>query len=737
MIFSQYSISVLRRSLWLLLPILTFACSLFLVSPEVNSEQVMKHISVSLHTEENGLTPGAPSTLGVLFAPEEHWHIYWKYAGDSGSAPKFKLSIGDTPVPLTIDWPTPKRIPYGSLVNYGYDQPTLVILNFQAPSEIALGDSVPAKLSVEWLVCEENCVPGFAELAKEFSVVPEEVIRPTQDQALFENARELLPSNENIPTIVDSRISEKQFTLRLEDLPAETSHLTFLPDRAGIISNSGVQVFDKSDILDGSLDFHLPLAPMPIPGEVTGLLLHQPGWPDGSLSKQITVPIPKGSVFTPAPPSSNQSRSGDNLQKGHHAPRSLILLLLTAFLGGALLNLMPCVFPVISMKVLGFAKKSGHSERTIRLHALAFCAGIFLSFWVLLSIALFIRSAGTQLGWGFQLQNPVFVSMLYFLLILLAFNLFGVYEVGSTLQRIGGKVDEGSGRLSSSFLTGVLAVVLATPCSAPFMGGAVAYALSSSSWQGFLVFSSLATGLSLPYFVLALKPALLGKLPKPGEWMNLLKQFLGFPLLLTAVWLLWVLEQQQPGSTLNLVLAGLGVGFCAWLFGIFSAPKRPWIFRRIGGGLVLLLGAAVVYWGIPHSENSLTIRRAGLEVDSTGLSWIPYEENTLPQLAHTDAIVFVDFTAAWCVTCQVNKKVVFSSQRVLDKIQFNNVQLVRGDWTRYDAEITKALARFDRASVPLNVVLRGESFVEVLPAVLTPDIVIEALDRAIEAKRIP
>jgi thiol:disulfide interchange protein len=383
----------------------------------------------------------------------------------------------------------------------------------------------------------------------------------------------------------------------------------------------------------------------------------------------------------------------------------MFFILFTAFIGGIILNIMPCVFPVLSIKVLSFVEHGGSSQRTARAHALAFTAGIVASFWILTILVLFLRSTGEKVGWGFQLQNPDFVAVLYMVLILIACNLFGVFEFGSTLQRIGGNLDRGRTDYTGSFLTGILTTVLATPCTAPFIGSAVAYALSGSFFENWLVFTSIALGLAAPYVLLSFFPIFLKYLPAPGAWMERFKQAMGFPILLTALWLLHVLESQtNPGTIIVLLLSSVGVLLAAWIFGITTHPRASKRMRHVGQlvSVTTLILAGLI--SIPtHSEaRSDSGVQDQYVVDEYNQHWLHFSKDTINQQLQDGKPVFVDFTARWCVTCQVNKKLIFSSQEIRDLIKEKSIVLIRADWTRYDPVITDALKEHGKAGVPFN-----------------------------------
>jgi thiol:disulfide interchange protein DsbD len=404
--------------------------------------------------------------------------------------------------------------------------------------------------------------------------------------------------------------------------------------------------------------------------------------------------------------------------------------LLSAFVGGLLLNLMPCVFPVLSVKILGFAKQGGDDEHTIRRHGLTFGAGVLVSFWVLAGILLALRAAGSEIGWGFQLQSPLFVALMTMLFFGIGLNLLGVFEVGSQLMNWGGRLERSaSDTYSGSFMSGVLATVVATPCTAPFMGAALGVALTLSTAGSLLVFTALGAGMAAPYVALSMTPSLLQRLPKPGAWMETLKQVLAFPMFAAAVWLLWVFGQQTGPSGMALLLLGLLLlGLTGWTLGRWSALQvstRTRVITRTVAVLSLIGALVVTVLG----AQSAPVANAARATTTQDAEWQSFSPETVEQLRAEGRPVFIDFTAAWCLTCQVNKRTALSSEAVQQAAREKNVALVRADWTNRDPAITRALESHGRSGVPVYVLYKGDgSEPELLPEILTEQIVLDALN---------
>jgi len=386
-----------------------------------------------------------------------------------------------------------------------------------------------------------------------------------------------------------------------------------------------------------------------------------------------------------------------------------------ALVGGLILNLMPCVFPVLGIKVVGFVNQANSDRRKITIHGLAFTAGVLLSFWGLAAVLAVLRAGGQQLGWGFQLQSPVFVFALTVVMLIFALSLSGVFEFGLGAMGVGSNLQMKDG-YSGSFFTGVLATVVATPCSAPFLAPALGAALALPMAQSFVVFTAIALGLSTPYLLLAIFPGAVKILPRPGRWMETFKQVMAFPLYATVGFLVWVMAGQVSENGLLMVLFGLTViAMAAWLYGRYTAPGASTARMRFGliGGAVLLATGLNLGWPRPAAPSDI--------------AWEAWSTQRIEQLRAQGRPIYVDFTARWCATCQANKKVVFASTDVKRYFHDQNVATLKADWTNSDPHITAELARWNRSAVPFNLVyLPGRAAPRILPEVLTPSIVLRA-----------
>ena len=698
------------------------------------------HIEVRLIADQQTLTPGSSFRLGVHFKPEPGWHIYWRNPGDSGLAPRFAWeSSGGVAVDAPL-WPYPKKIAVGPLVNYGYDEVLLPFpATFSAPPPRATSTTVT--VSMQYLVCKDECLPGEAQLELTLPI-SKTASAPSEYERLFAIAEK------NIPTALDRvsiAVEEQQDRIIVALIPLEPrffpAAITFFPEDPRVISNSAPQ---EVSLDSGALRVSLKRDPNRRDSirRLRGVLYSPQGWSESGEPKAIEIDTNPDGVD-----------SGDALRSARDANNTptyaggdtvgFFAAIFFAILGGLLLNIMPCVFPVLSIKILSFIEQAGHEPRKIKAHGIAFSAGVVVSFWIFAGILLALRAGGEQLGWGFQLQSPAFVAAMIFILFGLGFLFLSDIALGSSIQQIAGKAKI-STTYAGSFFNGALATAVATPCTGPFMGSALAATLTLSAVENLCIFTALGVGMSLPYLLIAFKPALLQRLPRPGAWMESFKQLMAFPLFASVVWLARVFARQMGLEAAGLDLVTdlfwglLTVGFAFWLILRAREISSP-LTQRVLRALALTLFVVGFIKGLPSSkEVEGTRSRACLANEATtadpdkfGLIWEPYSESRLATLMAQGRSVYLDFTAEWCITCQVNEGIVFSSSEVRALIVQKNVALMKGDWTTRSPSITAALRRYGRNGVPLNVIInkgKQESAV-VLPNILTPGIVIAELER--------
>lgn len=642
------------------------------------------HVKVALVSEHSALFAAQTNWVGILFEIEKDWHLYWKNPGDSGEAARITWQVPPGVSVGPIQWPTPKAIPIGPLMNYGYSDLLLLMVPFEFKEPSGQNDlAITAK--VKWLICKVDCIPGEATLSL---TLPQSSKAPQRSEfaSYFEDTRSKLPqvlAKENEPTF---RSESSELVLEWKRSPFKPDAKLFVfPEEQNQIENAAPQ---KLTIKESALELRL-------------LKAVQTTKPLASF-KGLLVVDGKGFAFdVPAAPATG---SGFDFIL-------LLQALLFAFMGGLILNLMPCVFPVLAIKGIHLLKHVNESSPKItRFNALFYVLGVLVSFWLLVLVILLFRLGGETLGWGFQLQSAWFVAVIADVLFVMALNLLGVFEFGASFSGFGSKLASRRG-YEGSFFTGMLATLVATPCTAPFMGTALAYGLGQTSLQAFLVFTALGLGLAAPFALISLVPGLAKLLPKPGQWMKTFKELMAFPILATVIWLSYVFAVQTSSLSMTFLLLGfLLLALAAWSF---SRSRRG--FTKIFALLVL---AFAIYIQIP----------AGKMVDAS--RWQVFSVAKLEELKSAGHPVFIDFTAAWCVTCKVNEMVALTDA-VMNEMQAKGVVPLRADWTNADPEITKTLESFGRNGVPLYILyngIRGESPL-MLPQILTPKIVLEALEK--------
>jgi thiol:disulfide interchange protein DsbD len=624
-----------------------------------------------------------------------------------------------------IQWPAPRALPIGPLVNYGYEGEVLLLTGLTVPRDAAIGATYKLAAHADWLVCKEICIPEGADLDVELPVAERSDPYPQWGSAIAA-ARAALPtplSGWRVSARGDG--SKVALTLTPPDNVADPGALRFFPDEEGRIEPSGKQVQERDS--NGSYLLTLPAAIQLAPEfkRVAGVVTASKGFvEDGERVAAVTIDAPLvGTVVAGAAPSATPTPVIDFSPAGNAAPDSQISFLLAAllaFLGGVMLNLMPCVFPVLSLKALALAE--GHADaRVQRLQGIAFAAGIVATFLALAGLLLVLRGAGEQLGWGFQLQSPTVVVGLAILFFALALNLSGVFEFTALVPSAAAEWEAGN-PYADAVLSGILAVIIASPCTAPFMGAALGFAFSQSAFVALTVFLALGLGMALPYALLAWFPGWRRVLPKPGAWMERLRQVLAFPLYATVAWLIWVLGAQLDNdAVIRLLVTLVIIAFGLWSWRIYrGGTGRSWAAAAV----VALVAAGVVAW--PLLRGGEADARPAVASDATG-PWHAFTPTTVSDFREGGRPVFVDFTAAWCVTCQVNKRMVLNDPQIRDAFASHGVELVRADWTRRDPVITRALAALGRQGVPVYVLYRPGKEPLLLPEVLRKRTVLDAL----------
>jgi thiol:disulfide interchange protein DsbD len=692
------------------------------------------HLHVQLLVLPQSLNRGASADAGLYFKLEPGWHIYWKNAGDSGEPPHMRWTLPDGITAGPLKFPAPKRLPLGPLMDFGYEDEALFPFTLNVAKTAKPGPAI-LHAKVDWLVCREVCIPGKAELEEVRPVAdhPVKAVSLAADAGLFKRLSSRIPQAQPASAKATFQPTPQGFRLSVETGRRETS-AQFFPADQDILDNPAPQKFTASPkgfTLDFKKDANFSANPSQLKGvlelsggrafelvalAVPGVVVAAPVSP----STPVTAPPAASSAPAIAPLPSNPIPAAPS-------PLSWMVLFRTvglAFLGGLILNLMPCVFPVLFIKGLALVN-SGHKEQhQMRAHGLVYAAGILVSFWVLVAVLLGLRAAGSTLGWGFQFQSPVFLALMAGLLFFLGLSLAGQFEIGLTLTSAGGSLAQKEG-YTGSFFTGVLAVVVATPCTAPFMGAAIGYALSAPPAVTFAVFTALALGLAAPYVALTLQPAWTRILPRPGAWMEVLRQAVSVPIFATVIWLAWVLAQAYGASVLAALLASfLLLAIAGWFLGRW--PAKRWSTAVAALFLLAVVGLAAYGQKLASASGGAPSAGANAPVSSSG--WEPWSAAALSRYQAQGRPVFVDFTASWCLSCQVNERVALQQPEVQQAFADRKVVLLRADWTRHDEAITQALSGLGRSGVPAYALyVPGEKSPRLLPEVLTPGIVTDAL----------
>jgi thiol:disulfide interchange protein/DsbC/DsbD-like thiol-disulfide interchange protein len=653
--------------------------------PDLHVQLVADHASVA---------PGESFHAGLYFRLGEGWHIYWQNAGDSGEPPTITWNLPLGVRAGSMLWPVPKRIEVGPFLNYGYEHEVLLPIPMQIAPTLG-GESLALAADVNWLVCKEECIPGQAHLKLSVPIRRE---KPTPDphwSTVFEATQKMLPRQPPPTWTLAGALSPDSFRLFVQGVTGTVKVVSFFPLEGDHIENAAVP---QVNISAAAVQLQLQRSDRLL-DDVTHLagVLVLTTETDGVQVYQVDFPL------------------------GGLGARTLMLPLFLALVGGLLLNLMPCVFPVLSLKVMSILHMSGEDRSRIINMGWAYTFGILVSFWALVAVLLILRYGGLHIGWGFHLQSPQFVFLLASVLFAFGLNLLGLFEISGRFLGFGSSLAYRPGYVGS-FCTGVLATLVATPCTAPFMGSAVGFALSQSAEVVFGVFTALAIGLALPYLLISYLPAVGRWLPRPGRWMETFKQLMAFLVFGTVIWLAWVLGLQTSSTGLvTLLLAFFSIGFAVW---IAHRWRRAATVAAVLGIAAVALAASSLEGTAPADSTGATSR------EKDGLAWEPFSPAKVAEYRAQGRPIFIDFTAAWCVTCQVNELLVFRSEAVRAKLTERGFALLKADWTNHDPIITQTLATFGRNGVPFYVIYgRGENSPAVpLPEIINAGVVLHALE---------
>lgn len=670
------------------------------------------NVEVTLKSGRTSVKPGETFYVALDQKIGAGWHTYWRNPGDSGEPTEISWTLPKGVTASAIKWPTPTAIPFGPLVNYGFSNQVTLPVAITVPATAKQGEAVRLLADVRWLECADVCIPGEAKVAIDVMVAAAGV--ESADAAFINQAVAALPQPfAGTTRLTDLGAAGLQLIIKGGDTP-QTAY--FFPHEVKL--GALIDFAQPQALVAGKDGFGLSLVKSPsFPADLKGPIGGVVVLGEGDTAKAYEI----AAEFEAAPAGKSQTAkavAAPPQPTPQSTPRTSIGLWLAlgmAFAGGLILNLMPCVFPILSMKALGLIEASHADKKDARAHGLWYGAGVVFSFLALALALIGLKSAGIAAGWGFQLQSPVIVMVLAVLMAVIGFNLLGFFEVGTSLQNVGSGLTRTS-NARGSFFTGVLAVIVAAPCTAPFMGAALGFAATQSAFISLLVFAALGLGFALPFMLLTFSPRVLRALPRPGPWMVRLREALAFPMFATAIWLIWVVSAQagQAGVLATLV-AFLGAGMAVW-----SLRTWPTLTGKI---LAVLLGLGSLIWATQHVL-SLPPKDASSPAQQSN-AW---SEQRVADLQAQGKTVFVNFTADWCVTCKVNEIGVFADTNVKAALDSEKVVYLVADWTNRDDAIAKALASHGRVGVPLYLVYKPDvAEPQILPQILTSRVVLDAI----------
>ncbi len=640
---------------------------------------------ITLISETYAIRKGDEILIGIKFELEEGWHTYWENPGDAGEGATIEWFLPKGLKASEILWPGPERIPVDPLMTFGYNDEVVLLTRITSDEELTF----PAKIqaNVSWFTCKDICIPQEGNI---------DVVIQQGDFSSSIHSKEIRSYLNKVPTefpqnYIVQKLDDKFFIQSDTNNGKHFQKVYFFPKVYGLTNFVKEQIYEKNqnsfvlEIEASRVDLQMQ--------SFEGVLETY----DGQKERFYEISYPL-----------ETSASDQN--------QSIILLIIFAFLGGLILNIMPCVFPILSIKILRFVEHSENSSAQTYKFGIFYALGSILSFLLIATVLISLKSSGESIGWGFQLQYPLVISVLFYLFIALGYMFMSDLVFGSRLGQLSSLAQVKNESLES-FLTGVLAVVVASPCTAPFMGSAIGFALLQPSANSFLIFFSLGLGFALPYLILSLKPSLLSFLPKPGQWMETFKQFMAFPMWASALWLLWVLSGQVDSDTVLLVLiGGLAISLALWLLekNTTSLSSIKWLIRLLAA---LLIFISLLILPTEYSSD-----------DQANENELLFTEDLLQEYLDNKQLVFLNFTADWCITCKVNERVALKSTKVLALMNAKNIKYLEADWTRKDAVIAKKLEEYGRTGVPLYLLYSSKGEPIILPEILTEDILLGFLN---------
>lgn len=682
-------------------------------------------VQAELVSSAQQVVAGETITLGVHLKIIPHWHTYWQNPGDSGTVTTIDWQFSRSSEVSEILWPIPTRFRLGPIVNYGYENTVTLPVKVKVAADAKIGEIFKATAVVDWLVCKEECIPQQVTLTLDLPVVAVIYQQSTNNPSLDE-ASSQQPQNAAWKLKLEAVQDGMELHIPHTNLPAEAiQDIWFYPYQWGKIAQSIEQI--KTVNADGiKLAFKNGEDPLKANDALDGVLVVK--------EKHGDHLIARGYVLHPTLTAASAQLNSATTNATIAQPASdlgIVSALLLALIGGVILNLMPCVFPVLSIKALSLVTHSQYSQSQILWQGIVYTLGVLVSFAFLAGLLIALKAGGAQIGWGFQFQSPLFVIAVAYLMFAVGLSLSGVFTIGSSITGLGGTLADKPG-YAGSFFTGVLATIVATPCTAPFMAAALGYALTQPALQLMLIFLSLGFGLALPYLLLTAWPALHHKLPRPGVWMERTKQVFAFPMYLAAVWLVWVLAQQSGANGVAISLVGMVlIAFAAWLYDITRyVSAKAQIIANIGVAALLISTLFISYTYLDNDSTGTSTGTTKNEAKSSvNKHWEAYSPERLEQLLAEGKPVFLNFTAAWCISCLVNERVALSQPEIIPAFKEKNVTYLKGDWTNKDAQITNVLTKFGRSGVPLYVFYPAGNNAKAveLPQILTPSIVLSQI----------
>ncbi len=671
-------------------------------------------VTVRLIAEREALIPQADNRLAVVINQQNGWHTYWTMPGDAGFPTRFTFNLPEKLSATEPEVPYPERLDTMGIISFAFNGETVFPFRVSVPRDVPMGAKAKITLEADYLACKDVCVPGHASTSIELPYAVK--ADASSDAALLKRGEMLIPEKTRALK-TEATVDGTKLEIKIPSGEVAIHHaLSFFPLEANQIVLANAPRLARTK--DGSSALYLTLTKefaVSTPKALRGVLVADGGpLEKGGWAVETTLPLSAGTVIAPL-----AENEPDVIDGSHAASLTALTAIGFAFFGGLILNLMPCVFPVLSLKILHLLESGRRGEPMLG-HGLATTAGVLVTMLSIAGVLILLRNAGMALGWGFYLQSSWVVAALLLLFVAISLNLLGLYEftLGTQLGNLSAARPMAGSKLHS-FLSGVLAVVVASPCTAPFMGAALGYALTRPSLEALGIFAALGIGMSLPWLLLCLFPSWSKWLPKPGAWMNTFRRVMAIPMLAAALWLVWVLNQQlNLKGLLVLALAVLALGLSLWLIGRAQWGKSS--SRILAASLSILAVGAVASVGMGLYERNASAQAHG--------TWQPWSESAVEAALTKGQPVFVDFTAAWCITCQANKAAALNRDAVQEALNRYGYARFVGDWTNYDPQITKELERFHRSGVPLYLVYRPNGQVTVLPELLTPGIVLEALE---------